>query len=520
MPNNLKVWLPVILAVVLIFGIQIGMMLQNSSVKRSIFSAGKTNDLEEVLNYISAKYVDTVNTEKLMQGSIQDMLSRLDPHSIFIPPSRLSEVNEELQGNFEGIGIEFFRINDTLAVVNVIAGGPSEKAGLIKGDRIVSVNDSSITGKNFTDERVIKKLKGKKGSVVKVGIKRKGENGLKYFNITRGTIPFNSINASFMMTKEVGYIKLDRFSSNTYDEFKQAISNLKRLGMTKLIFDLRDNGGGILEQATQILDEFIDKDKLLVYTQGRVYPKVEYKAHLDGAFETGALCILINEGSASASEIVSGALQDWDRATIIGSRSFGKGLVQEQYNLADGAALRLTIAKYYTPSGRCIQRSYNDGVDKYYHDVLSRYSKNNIAEEDSFVYDTTRYYTGEGRVVYGGGGIKPDVFVPRDTTYQSALLSRIDNDGLIPEFSYEYTFAYNNPDVNTIDKTKLAVDFSRFLMKKKITWTDKDWNKSSAHILNEITAFISREESGDNAYYKLIDANDPAIKKALEIVQK
>lgn len=519
MSNRSKIWLPIILALVLIFGIQIGGMLQSSSLKPSLFTKSNNNDLQEVLNYIQAKYVDTVNTDKLMQATIEDLLAKLDPHSVFIPANRLSDVNRELDGNFEGIGVEFFVINDTITVVNVIAGGPSERAGLLKGDKIVTINDEAATGKKWDNEEVIKKLKGKKDTQVKLGIKRKGTAELKHFTITRGTIPFNSIMASFMLTKDVGYIKLDRFSSTTFTEFTSALDKLKKQGMSKLIFDLRDNGGGILQEATGILDEFVEKDHLLVYTQGRVYQKKEYTALKDGRFETGSICVLINEGSASASEIVAGALQDLDRATIIGHRSFGKGLVQEQYDLPDGAALRLTIAKYYTPSGRCIQRSYSNGIEKYYDDAYRRFYHSDL-NVDTLNADTTKYYTTSGRVVYGGGGITPDIFVGTDTSYRSVLLSRLESNGDIQEFAYQYTFDNNNPDVATIDQGKLAVDFSRFLIKKGMTWSDEDWKKSSAHISKRIIAFIVKEESGDNMYYKYAATSDLAIQKALEQLMK
>jgi len=518
MHNKSKVWLPLIFALILVFGIQIGVMLQGSSGKRLLFSSDNESDFDEVLQYIDAKYVDTVNSTKLEQSVIEDLLSRLDPHSIYIPAEKLAVVNQDLMGNFEGIGIEFFRINDTVTVLNVIPNGPSAKAGLEKGDRIVTINDSIATGNKLTDEMIVSKLKGAGNTKVKVGIKRGDAKEIKYFIIVRGTIPYNSIRASFMLTGEIGYIKLERFSNTTYDEFNRAIENLKGQGMKKLILDLRENGGGILEQAIEILDVFIDKNKLLVYTKGRTYTKKEYKAHKEGSFETGGLCILIDEGSASASEIVAGALQDWDRATIIGRRSFGKGLVQEQYVLKDGSALRLTIAKYYTPSGRCIQKPYSDGVEKYYQDIAHRYSHGELTNKDSIpVQDTTRYFTAGGRVVYGGGGIMPDIFVPLDTSYQTELLGKIQYKGWLQEFSYQY--AFNHSGQTQPDMTELAVDFSRFLLSKKTNWTDADWGKSSPYILKKIKAYISRARSGDDAYYKLLCSGDENITEALKILQ-
>lgn len=519
MQNKFKIWLPLLLAVILVFGIQIGILLQDASGKRSLFSSGSDSDIEEVLNYINVKYVDTVNTEKLQQKAIEAMLSKLDPHSVYIPADKFSNVNQELLGNFEGIGVEFFRINDTVTVLRVIANGPSEKAGLKSGDRIVTIDDSSATRKGLTNEMIVKKLKGPGGTKVKVGIKRRGTTEVEYFTITRGTIPYSSIDAAYMLNNDIGYIKLERFSSSTYDEFAQAMDKLKKQGMKKLVLDLRGNGGGILEEATQILNIFLDKNKLLVYTKGRVYPKKEYRANKEGNFINGGVCVLIDEGTASASEIVAGALQDWDRGTIIGRRSFGKGLVQEQYNLKDGSALRLTIAKYYTPSGRCIQKSYSDGIEKYYQDMAQRYSHGELTNKDSItIQDTTKYYTVGGRVVYGGGGITPDIFVPLDTTYQTELLSTIQRHGWLQEFSY--MSAFNNVDFKNINPTNLSIDFSRFLLSKKMSWTDSDWKKSSSYILNHITAYVARIQSGNDAFYKLLNSNDDNIKEALKVLQK
>ena len=440
--TNLKIWMPLLLAVVLIMGIQMGMIL-SSKEKISFSGSGKPNTMDEVLAYIAAKYVDTVNISFIKQKGIEALLAQLDPHSVFIPHTQLVEVNQQMKGSFEGIGIEFFPVFDTATVVNIIGGGPAAQAGLKKGDKIVSVNDTLVAGKNYSDNAIKGKLKGEGGTKVKVGVIRRGEKEVKYFSIIRGKIPLSSVTASYMITPEIGFIKMERFSQTTEDEMHSALSKLKESGMKKLILDLRGNGGGVLDIAVDIADEFLSEKKLVVYTEGRVYPKQEYYTSKAGLFEDGEMCVLIDDESASASEILAGALQDYDRATIVGRRSFGKGLVQEQYTLSDSSGLRLTIARYYTPSGRSIQKSYKDGTESYYHEMINRYTNGELTNKDSIkLTDTTKYFTATGRVVYGGGGIVPDVFVSIDTSLYSASISGL-SQSLIQEISYQFAINYH-----------------------------------------------------------------------------
>ncbi|MEP7127657.1 MAG: S41 family peptidase, partial [Chitinophagales bacterium] len=446
MNRKFNIWLPIIMAVILAAGIQIGLVL-NGADKPPIFSRSKSGTLDQVLDYVRAKYVDTVNLSNLQEGVIDKVLENLDPHSTFIPASDLKEVNQELEGNFEGIGIEFFIVSDTIMVVNVISGGPAESVGILSGDKIVTINDSLFAGRKINDRDVVNQLRGKKGTKVKIGALRKIHGPLLNFTITRDKIPMYSIDASYMIDAQTGFVKINRFSETTYDEFMNALKKLKQQGMSRLIIDLRQNGGGYLNAATDITDELLDQPKLMVYTKGRVYSRTDYKTRVLGQFEEGALAILIDEGSASASEIVTGAIQDWDRGIVVGRRSFGKGLVQEQYGLNDGSALRLTVAKYYTPSGRCIQKPYHYDLSAYYNDLADRYRNGEFASKDSIhLIDTTKYYTAKGRLVFGGGGIMPDLFVPMDTvnngnTYLNAIL----NQGLIQQFSYSYF--HDNPDL-------------------------------------------------------------------------
>ena len=439
MNRRLAVWLPMIMALVLVAGIEIGLLL-NSTHSQNVSFSGKGSVMDQVLDYVKNKYVDTVNFATLENKGIQSMLQDLDPHSTFIPASDLRDVNQELEGNFDGVGIEFFLVNDTIMVVSTVSGGPAESVGILSGDRIISIDDTVVAGKHISDQQVVHKLRGLKGTKVKIGVKRGVSNDLRFFTVTRDKIPLYSIDASYMIDAHTGYIKINRFSETTPDEFDKAIDTLKKQGMTSLIIDLRQNGGGILESATAVADELLDQQKEIVYTKGRVFSKTDYKTRVLGEFEDGALAILIDEGTASASEIVAGAIQDWDRGVIVGRRSFGKGLVQEQYPLSDGSALRLTIAKYYTPSGRCIQKPYDHDINAYYGEVLQRYHKGEFTNADSIHFqDTTKYYTSKGRVVHGGGGIVPDIFVPLDTSdFNNSFLTSVLNQGLIQQFAYSY----------------------------------------------------------------------------------
>ncbi|MEO6167723.1 MAG: S41 family peptidase [Chitinophagales bacterium] len=531
MNRKFNIWLPIIMTFLLVAGIQIGLLL-NGARKAPIFSKSNIGTLDQVLDYVQAKYVDTVNLGTLEDGAIEKVLENLDPHSTFIPSRDLAEVNQELEGNFEGIGIEFFIVADTVMVVNVISGGPAESVGILSGDKIITINDTVFAGKNINDRDVVGQLRGEKGSKVKIGIQRKGSKPLLSFTITRDKIPMYSIDASYMIDAQTGLVKINRFSETTYDEFMNALQELKQQGMTRLVIDLRQNGGGYLKAATDITDELIDQQKLMVYTKGRVYSRTDYKTRVLGQFEEGALSILIDEGSASASEIVTGAIQDWDRGIIVGRRSFGKGLVQEQYGLNDGSALRLTVAKYYTPSGRCIQKPYSHDLDAYYNDLADRYRNGEFTSRDSIhQLDTVRYYTSKGRLVYGGGGIMPDVFVPLDTSNNgNTFLNAALGQGLIQQFTY----TYYHEATGMLDKYKDAAAFRRnfevgndifysfvaYTAKHNIQPKEGELNNAKSYISLRIKAFLAREKFSQDAFYAVLNDEDETVLKALQSMNK
>jgi carboxyl-terminal processing protease len=531
MNRRLAIWIPLMMALVMALGIQIGLLLRNSK-QTALFAGSKLNTMEEVLDYVQAKYVDTVNVGQLEEGAIGDILEHLDPHSTFIPASDLKNVNQELEGNFEGIGIEFFLVADTITVVNVISGGPAEQVGLQAGDKIITINDTSFTGEHIQDIDVVNHLRGPKGSKVTVGIKRRGVLKALSFTITRDKIPMYSIDASYMIDDKTGYIKINRFSETTYDEFINAVKKLKLDGMKELVIDLRQNGGGLLNAATDITDELLDQQKLMVYTKGRVYSRLDYKTRVLGEYEEGPLAVLIDEGSASASEIVAGAMQDWDRAVIVGRRSFGKGLVQEQYGLSDGSALRLTVAKYYTPSGRCIQKPYDHNISNYYGEVVNRYHDGEVLNADSVhLNDTVKYYTSKGRVVYGGGGIMPDVFVPLDTSNNgNEFLTAVLNQGLIQQFSYSWFHDHAAmlsafSSINDYRKNyQVSGDvfnaFINYAAKNNVKGNEDEENRARNFIELRIKAFFAREKFSSDSFYRVVNDEDPVIGAAMQSMKK
>ncbi len=402
-------------------------------------------------------YVDKVDEPKLVQDAIVQMLKDLDPHSVYISKEELDKMNEPLVGNFDGIGVQFQILKDTIYVVDVVTGGPSEKVGIMAGDKIVAIDDKAATGDSISTNFVFGKLRGKKGTVVKVSILRKNKNKVLDFSITRDKIPLTSIDAIFMATPEVGYIRLDRFSRTSMDEFRKALADLKLQGMKDLIFDLRGNSGGYMDIAIDLADEFLNADKLIVYTEGTSSPKQEYKSTAKGGFEKGKLVVMIDEGSASASEIVSGAIQDWDRGLVVGRRSFGKGLVQRPFDLPDGSVIRLTTARYHTPSGRCIQKSYSDGLDDYYSDYMKRYTSGELLSADKIKFpDSLKYQTNNKRTVYGGGGITPDIFIPIDTSRINDYFIDIRRKNVLNDFTMDFI------DKNREELLKKYPDFKKF----------------------------------------------------------
>ena len=490
--------------------------------------------LKQVLEYIDNKYVDTVDIKKKVEEVIISTLKELDPHSTYISKEEVEEVNQPLIGNFEGIGVYFNILQDTIVIISTISGGPSEKVGIKAGDRIIEVEGENIANIGITNEGVKERLLGEKGTKVRVGIKRKNVTETLEFTITRDQIPIFSIDAAYMIEDEIGYIKLNKFSATSKAEFIEAVEKLEKEGLKNLIFDLRQNGGGYLSASVEIADQFLKKDQLMVYTEGINSEKKEYFATSDGEFEKGRLVVLIDEGTASASEIVSGALQDWDRAVLIGRRSYGKGLVQRPFNLVDGSIIRLTIARYYTPTGRLIQKSYDEGVDKYKSEIENRFSNGELLNSDSISFlDSLKYYTLEkNRLVYGGGGIMPDIFVPLDTTKLPDFYTLWLQNGIISDFILKYTD--NNreiinskyADFNDFNKKyshdnnfyEELIQFAKSELKSTDT-IDINNFKNEEYINLQLKSLIARDLWTENEYYQVINSINSAYNQAIEIIK-
>ena len=532
--SNTNAYMPLLFAIVLIVGMLLGFTLYEKLKGKPTYNLVLGNDIgeiSEVFNYINARYVDTVDNEQLTEKVIEETLKDLDPHSNYIAPDELADVNEQLQGNFEGIGIEFSLIKDTIVVVTPITGGPSEKLGIQAGDKIIKIEDTIVSGTGLTNAKVMEKLRGKGGTIVNVSIYRNGVDELLEFPIKRDKIPLVSVDVNYMLDDEIGYIKINRFSATTYDEFYKALISLKETGMKKLIVDLRQNPGGYLDAAVNILDELIDGKRMVVYTSGRNYKGREYHAKRSGMFEYGDLAVLIDEGSASASEIVSGAVQDWDRGTVIGRRSFGKGLVQEQYGLSNGGALRLTVARYYTPAGRCIQKPYDEGREAYHGEIEERFrngalqtADSNIVKNDSLIFKTLI----KKREVYGGGGISPDVFVAADTTGMETFL--IKTRGLIPQFSYDY-HSHHKAEFEKFTnlaafKAKYEVSetlfeqFKDYIQKEMGFLDNKILERDKTELKTYIKAYIARQLWNNNGYYPIMHELDETLEVAYEHLKK
>ena len=528
-----NIYFPLIFAIILIIGILVGRTVSLSNAQTSFFPSITTrpfNKLTEVLNYITHEYVDSVGEKTLTESAINGMIQKLDPHSFYIPAEELQAVNEPLEGNFDGIGVEFHIQEDTIMVVSPISGGPSEALGIQSGDRIVKIEGESVAGKGITNHDVMQKLRGPGGTKVKVSIFRRGKRDLINYTITRGKIPIHSLEIAYMLNDSTGYIKISRFAETTYDEYIQAFEQLRQNNLKSLILDLRGNPGGYLNAAQLIADEFLEEKKLIVYTQGRSRPKASYFATERGGFEYGKLAVLMDEGSASASEIVAGAIQDWDRGTIVGRRSFGKGLVQDQANLPDGSALRLTIARYYTPSGRCIQKSYKDGAEQYNNELLLRLQHGELEHADSISFPDSLIYKTllKHRKVYGGGGITPDVFVPLDTSMHSVFLAQVLNTGIINQFVFDYVDKNRNQLAKYHDfeafrrEFKITDDiYKSFVAYAEKAGTEKDPDGvrlSSSFIRLQVKALIARQLWKNEGYYPIVHETDKALLKAVEVV--
>ncbi len=522
------VWTPLFFSVVLVVGIIIGFNLRDTlRNKRNIVTVIRQNDkLEELIDLVNEKYVDTVNTNQLYKDAISGILKSLDPHTVYIPADELQSVNDDLDGGFSGIGVEFSVVRDTLAVTGVIDNGPANHAGIEIGDQVIKVDNKLVAGVSITADSIVHLLKGKQHSNVSVTLKQSIGSGIKQIPITRDIIPTYSVEASIMLNAATGFIKINRFTATTYDEFSAALKKLQSQGAQQLIIDLRDNPGGYLDAATSIADDLLDDNKLIVYTKGTHTAKTEYRASGKGLFEKGKLAILIDEGSASASEILSGAVQDWDRGVIIGRRSFGKGLVQEQYDLPNGAALRLTVAKYYTPSGRCIQRSFANGKEAYMEDFEKRFETGELVRGDSVQADTTPFYTSTHRVVYGGGGIKPDVFIPYDTSRLSAALQSMIYSQELKTAVWDY-FIENRKQLKFKDIAEFSTSFNAQsqIADKYLVNLGTDVRKAALKELSkpanndyfklQIKAQLARLLFRDNGYYTISLKDDDAVNKAL-----
>ena len=528
--KRLTVWLPVIIAASIALGIFIGNhYLSISQGKKRSYSSG--NKINAILDIIDEQYVDTVSMSKLVESTIPKIFSELDPHSVYIPAEDASVVNEELEGSFSGIGVSFNMQTDTILVISVISGGPAEKAGLLPFDRIISINDSIFSGKKKNQGEIMKTLRGAKNSTVKLGVQRGNSPELLYFDVTRGDVPVNSVDVSFEAAKGIGYIKVSKFARNTYNEFITAIAKLKQAGCTSFVIDLRGNTGGYMDAAINMINEFMPEGRLIVYTEGKSFPRSDVYANGTGTCKDAPIVVLTDEISASASEIFSGAIQDNDRGTVIGRRSFGKGLVQQPIDFSDGSAIRLTIARYYTPSGRCIQRPYESGKDRNYElDLYNRYEHGEFFSRDSIKQnEKERYNTSLGRTVYGGGGIMPDIFVPQDTTGVTSYLSTVIGRGLTIQFTFQYTdnnrkklseYETEEELLNYLRRQGLVEQFVRFADSKGVKRRNILIQKSYKLLEKNIYGNIIYNMLGLEAYLQYFNKSDSTVNKGIEILEK
>lgn len=522
--------LPLLLAITLAVGILTGATMADPNTGKNNFISSLVK-FKEILTYVERDYVDEVDAEKLVDEAINEMLEKLDPHSVYIPAKDRELTNSQLEGEFDGIGIEFNIIKDTIYVITPLEGGPSEAVGLLSGDKIVEVDGETVAGIGITNRDVFELLRGTKGTEVSVGIKRRSDQDLLYFNIIRDKIPQHSVAASYIIKEDIGYIKVTRFAATTYDEFYTALTDLQDQGMKKLILDLQNNPGGYMDRAIKMADEFISGNKMIVYTDGKQdrYDS-EARARKNGVFEEGALIVLINEGSASASEIVSGAIQDNDRGLIVGRRSFGKGLVQNQIPLSDGSELRLTISRYFIPSGRSIQRPYDGKSLEYYEDYLTRHTNGELFHKDSIkINDSLTYTTSKGRVVYGGGGIIPDFFVPIDTSMNSDYLRKI----LYNSVYREYPLAYYQKNKGKLKKMdyqdyfddfdvtdEMLLDFTKMADTNGIELDSNGFESSKELLRIYMKAEIAKLVWDSKGFYPIFNQQNEVLQAALNLLDE
>jgi len=526
--NRYNRFMPLLMALCIAIGILIGTFYANhfSGNRLNIINSG-SNRITNLLHIINDQYVDKVNLDSLVEQAIPQLLADLDPHSVYINAKDVQSANDDLKGSFSGVGIEFTIRQDTIRVQNVINNGPAEKAGIIAGDKIVSVDGKPFVGKIVTNQEAQYRLKGPKGTKVKIGVKRYKQKGIKYFTVTRGEIPQKSITATYMLDDSTGYIRIKNFGETTYPELLISLAKLSQKGLNNLVIDLRDNTGGYLTSAIQLANEFLAKDKLIVYTQGRKSPRQDFISDGRGSYQKIPLVVLINEGSASASEIFAGAMQDNDRATVIGRRSFGKGLVQKQMEFPDGSMIRLTVARYYTPSGRCIQKPYTPGYDKdYEQDILTRYQHGEFFYQDSIKHSGPAYHTSIGRTVFGGGGITPDIFIPEDTLGITSYYKEASMSGLIIQFAFTYT----DDNRQTLNRFQTMEELSDYLVNQGTVeifaaYADKHGLKRrnlmirKSHKLLErfINSRIIYNMLDEEAWTEYINLDDPAIAASLRV---
>ena len=526
--NKTNRFMPILMAICVIVGIVIGTFYANhfSGKRLNIINSG-SNRLTSLLQLIDDQYVDKVDVDSLVDKSIPKILAELDPHSVYITAKDMQIANDDLKGSFSGVGIEFTIREDTIHVQNVIKNGPAERAGLVAGDKIVTVDGKVFVGKQVTNEEAMHRLKGPKDTKVKIGVMRYGSNKVQEFTVTRGDIPIKSVTATYMLDSKTGYIHVKSFGETTYTELLIALAKLSQEGFENLVIDLRDNTGGYLNSAVQMANEFLPRNKLIVYTEGRKSPRNDYRSNGRGSYQSIPLVVLINEGSASAAEIFAGAIQDNDRGTIIGRRSFGKGLVQQQLGFHDGSMIRLTVARYYTPSGRCIQKPYVMGEDKDYdQDLLSRYEHGEFFSQDSIKHTGPEYHTGIGRPVYGGGGITPDIFVPEDTLGITSYYKQASMSGLILQFAFKYTDdnrqsmkQFTNMDdlLKHLAKQNIVDKFATYADKHGLQRRNLMIQKSHKLLERYINSRIVYNMLDESAWTKYLNQDDPVIKATLNV---
>lgn len=517
-----QIWLPALFSLVLIGGMYIGYKLSRDRIGAKFFKNEQLSPVDEIMGLVGKDYVDPINMDTFRLNSINKILSNLDPHSVYITPSELQSINEDMTGSYQGIGVDFQMMEDTAIVLNLFPDGPSAKGGVQKGDRILSINNNSLIGKHYTTDSIRMQIRNAKTGKMDLTVLR--NNQKQTLTVKKGVVPKSSIPAAYMINPTTGYIKISRFTETTYPEFMVNMEKLKKAGLQQLILDLRGNGGGIMQQAVDIVDEFLPDDRLVVYTQGTKRDRVNYKCKRDGLFEKGKLAILVDEESASASEIIAGALQDWDRATIIGRRTFGKGLVQEQYNLANGGALRLTVARYYTPLGRSIQKSYSNGTEAYEQDLQNRLNNGELSHADTAKNQGKAYKTPSGKIVYDGGGISPDIFIPYDSVEHPEEILQMHIHGWVNEFAliyYEnhkaqfdgYTTA-NDLNAKYQPNEQDWQQFQQFAKGKNIDLSNIN-AKARESVLENFKADIARVRWFPEGFYMVNNIKDPAVQAAL-----